>query len=153
MRGGRADAAEVVAPTPRGGRVDAAGRSRRRRGTVASTPRGGRDDAASTPRRRRGAVAPPPRGGRAAAGRSRRRRDGPGAHAHLVPTDAIDALDEAPAADLLRWILAKKKLTTAIARKFMASRHRELADALGDLDLVAGVANYGPGFVPSGPVR
>ena len=34
----------AVAATPRGGRDDAAGWSRRRRGVVATTPRGGRDE-------------------------------------------------------------------------------------------------------------
>ena len=37
---------QAVASTPRSGRSDAAGRSRRRRRAVASTPRGGRADAA-----------------------------------------------------------------------------------------------------------
>ena len=43
---GRAGAAGGVAPTPRGGRVDAADGSRWRLGTVAATPRSGRGDAA-----------------------------------------------------------------------------------------------------------
>ena len=32
------------------------------------------------------------------------------AHAELIPTDAVDALDEATAADVVRWIMAKQKL-------------------------------------------
>ena len=39
-----------IASTPRGGRVDAAGISRRRRGVDASSPRGGRADAAGRTR-------------------------------------------------------------------------------------------------------
>ena len=31
------------------------------------------------------------------------------AHAELIPTDAVDALDEATAADVVRWIMAKQK--------------------------------------------
>ena len=77
------------------------------------------------------------------------------AHAELIPTDAVDALDEATAADVVRWIMAKQKLTTSIAQRFMASRHVELSRALGELDLVAGVSTYGDGFCPRlsrGPV-
>ena len=72
------------------------------------------------------------------------------AHANDIPTDAIDALEETAAADVLRWIMSKQKLTTAIARRFIRSRHKDLADALKELDLVAGVSTYGPGFVPNG---
>ena len=51
---------------------------------------------------------------------------------------------EATAADVVRWIMAKQKLTTSIAQRFMASRHVELSRALGELDLVAGWAStYG----------
>ena len=70
------------------------------------------------------------------------------AHAELIPTDAVDALDEATAADVVRWIMAKQKLTTSIAQRFMASRHVELSRALGELDLVAGVSTYGDGYCP-----
>ena len=49
--GGRGDAAEGVAATPRRGR---------RRGAVATPPRGGRDAAAGQSRRRRGPVATSP---------------------------------------------------------------------------------------------
>ena len=69
-------------------------------------------------------------------------------HAELIPTDAVDALDEATAADVVRWIMAKQKLTTSIAQRFMASRHVELSRALGELDLVAGVSTYGDGYCP-----
>ena len=70
------------------------------------------------------------------------------AHADQIPTDAVDALDEATAADVVRWIMAKQKLTTSIAQRFMASRHVELSRALGELDLVAGVSTYGDGYCP-----
>lgn len=70
------------------------------------------------------------------------------AHADLIPTDAVDALDEATAADVVRWIMAKQKLTTSIAQRFMRSRHTELSRALGQLDLVAGVSTYGDGYCP-----
>jgi hypothetical protein len=73
--------------------------------------------------------------------------------AAAVGVDAIDALDAASAADLLRWIVAKQKLTTPIAQRFIASRHEDIAAALRELDLVAGLNVYGPGFVPSGPGR
>jgi hypothetical protein len=56
------------------------------------------------------------------------------AHADQIPTDAVDALDEATAADVVRC--------------FMASRHVELSRALGELDLVAGVSTYGDGYCP-----
>ena len=75
-------------------------------------------------------------------------RDTLSAHAELIPTDAVDALDEATAADVVRWIMAKQKLTTSIAQRFMASRHVELSRALGELDLVAGVSTYGDGYCP-----
>jgi len=55
---------------------------------------------------------------------------------------------EATAADVVRWIMAKQKLTTSIAQRFMASRHVELSRALGELDLVAGVSTYGDGYCP-----
>ena len=45
------------------------------------------------------------------------------AHAELIPTDAVDALDDATAADVVRRTLATQKLTTPIAQRFMASRH------------------------------
>ena len=70
------------------------------------------------------------------------------AHADQIPTDAVDALDEATAADVVRWIMAKQKLTTSIAQRFMASRHVEMSRALGELDLVAGVSTYGDGYCP-----
>ena len=44
--------------------------------------------------------------------------------------------------------MAKQKLTTSIAQRFMASRHVELSRALGELDLVAGVSTYGDGYCP-----
>eukprot|EP00629_Pelagomonadales_sp_RCC1024_P016385 CAMPEP_0119277626 /NCGR_PEP_ID=MMETSP1329-20130426/17562_1 /TAXON_ID=114041 /ORGANISM="Genus nov. species nov., Strain RCC1024" /LENGTH=154 /DNA_ID=CAMNT_0007278111 /DNA_START=62 /DNA_END=523 /DNA_ORIENTATION=- len=61
------------------------------------------------------------------------------AHASELGTDAINALDLETAGDLLRWILKKQKLTTPIAKRFISSRHDELAAALKQLDLVAGV--------------
>lgn len=73
--------------------------------------------------------------------------------AHELSTDAIDALDLPVAADLIRYIVSKQKLTTPIAMKFMKSRHTDIAAALGHLDLVAGCNTFGPGFVPSGGGR
>ena len=70
------------------------------------------------------------------------------AHAELIPTDAVDALDEATAADVVR-VDHGETLTTPIAQRFMASRHVELSRALGELDLVAGVSTYGDGYLPS----
>mmetsp|Transcript_6750 Transcript_6750/g.28263 ORF Transcript_6750/g.28263 Transcript_6750/m.28263 type:complete len:83 (+) Transcript_6750:442-690(+) len=68
--------------------------------------------------------------------------------AHLVSTDVIDAMDDVLATALLRNIMRRHKLNTAIAQQFIASRHAELSDALSRLDLVAGVDAVGPGYMP-----
>ena len=69
------------------------------------------------------------------------------AHAELIPTDAVDALDEATAADVVRWIMAKQKLDVhRPALHGVASRGA--GRALGELDLVAGVSTYGDGYCP-----
>lgn len=71
----------------------------------------------------------------------------------ILSTDCLDAIDEPLAVALLRQIMQRKRPNTATAKKFIASRHSELSDALSHLDLVAGVDSYGPGFAPRGGAR
>ena len=59
----------------------------------------------------------------------------------------VSPLDEICATALLREIMRRGKLTTPIARVFIGSGHQELAEAVSQLNLFAGI-RPGTGFAP-----